>query len=361
MVTVISNARVFDGERVLDEQTVVVDRQRIDTIGGGTPAGATVVDARGGTLLPGLIDAHTHTSLDSLRFALAFGVTTELEMQGHWTAQERREVAERDDVADVRSAGLSITPPGGHPSEIVPAQVNSRPGEEEQPFPFTTGPEHAAEIIAERAAGGSDYIKIMVEDGTVFGHPDLPYISDEVLTTAVKEAHRHRLMAITHAFTLDATRRSIDAGVDGLAHLFIDRPHTPAIVAAVAASGAFVTPTLVSMGPLTLMRKPGLYVALKRDGALVPGQTITVTALGGLWSTTITDGGPSDRTYDGAQDPADGTFHLRLPVTSQYSVCATTSPQWGWEADCVGVGAQLYFIEYAATLTYQQKWYVPKF
>ena len=145
MVTVISNARVFDGERVLDEQTVVVDRQRIDTIGGGTPAGATVVDACGGTLLPGLIDAHTHTSLDSLRFALAFGVTTELEMQGHWTAQERREVAERDDVADVRSAGLSITPPGGHPSEIVPAQVNSRPGEEEQPFPFTTGPEHAAE------------------------------------------------------------------------------------------------------------------------------------------------------------------------------------------------------------------------
>ena len=244
MVTVISNARVFDGERVLDEQTVVVDRQRIDTIGGGTPAGATVVDARGGTLLLGLIDAHTHTSLDSLRFALAFGVTTELEMQGHWTAQERREVAERDDVADVRSAGLSITPPGGHPSEIVPAQVNSRPGEEEQPFPFTTGPEHAAEIIAERAAGGSDYIKIMVEDGTVFGHPDLPYISDEVLTTAVKEAHRHRLMAITHAFTLDATRRSIDAGVDGLAHLFIDRPHTPAIVATVAASGAFVTPTL---------------------------------------------------------------------------------------------------------------------
>lgn len=248
MTTAITNARIFDGERVLDEQTVVIGKDAIEAVGGGVPAGAEVIDARGGTLLPGLIDSHTHTSIESLRFALAFGVTTELEMQGFWTPQERREVAERDDVADVRSAGLGITPPGGHPTELVPEHVNrSEDGAgsgRRSRFPFTTSPEQAAEIVTERAAQGSDYIKIMVEDGVVFGHPGLPCVSDEILTTAVREAHRHRLMALTHAFTLDAARRSIEAGVDGLAHLFIDRPHTPEIVGAIAASGAFVTPTL---------------------------------------------------------------------------------------------------------------------
>ena len=247
MITAITNARVFDGECVIDEQTVVVDQTQIAAVGGGVPGGATIVDARGGTLLPGLIDSHTHTSLDSLRYALAFGVTTELEMQGHWTPAARKEVAERDDVADVRSAGLGITPPGGHPTELVPDDVNrssdGKQGRRHQ-FPFTSTPEQAAKIIAKRVAEGSDYIKIMVEDGTVFAHPGLPCVSDKILTTAVREAHRHNKMAITHTMTLDSTRRAINAGVDGLAHLFIDGPHTPDVVAAIAASGAFVTATI---------------------------------------------------------------------------------------------------------------------
>src|SRR2546423_8070717 len=69
--------------------------------GGAVPAGAALVNAQGATLMPGLIDAHVHTSLDGLRDALAFGVTTELEMQGHWTDQDRKEVAEHDDIADI--------------------------------------------------------------------------------------------------------------------------------------------------------------------------------------------------------------------------------------------------------------------
>src|SRR5205085_8850313 len=82
-VTAITNARVFDGERVINDQTVVLDGASISAVGGAVPAGAAIIDARGATLMPGLIDAHVHTSLDGLRDALAFGVTTELEMQGH--------------------------------------------------------------------------------------------------------------------------------------------------------------------------------------------------------------------------------------------------------------------------------------
>lgn len=84
------------------------------------PAGTDVVVAPGAILLPGLMDAHTHTSVDGLRDALKFGVTTELEMQGHWKAREREAVANRDDIADVRSAGFGLTTPGGYPESSSP-------------------------------------------------------------------------------------------------------------------------------------------------------------------------------------------------------------------------------------------------
>lgn len=64
-------------------RTVVLDGAGIAAVGGPVPPGATVVDAAGGTLLPGLIDSHVHTDPDGLRLALRFGITTELEMMGH--------------------------------------------------------------------------------------------------------------------------------------------------------------------------------------------------------------------------------------------------------------------------------------
>ena len=105
----IINARVFDGERAIDEQTVVIDGAHIQAIGGRVPAGATVMDADGATLLPGLIDAHVHTDMEGLRDALKFGVTTELEMMGRWSAKQRKEISERNDVADIRSPGMGVT------------------------------------------------------------------------------------------------------------------------------------------------------------------------------------------------------------------------------------------------------------
>ena len=71
------------------------------------PEGATIIDAKGATLLPGLIDSHVHTKIPLSQLALRFGITTELEMMGHWTSKQRREVAERDDIADPRTAFLA--------------------------------------------------------------------------------------------------------------------------------------------------------------------------------------------------------------------------------------------------------------
>ncbi|MGM5068911.1 amidohydrolase family protein [Rhodococcus qingshengii] len=257
MITAIINARLFDGERVLEDTTVVLNGTRIAAVGGEPPTGAGIVDAKGGTLLPGLFDAHVHTSEEALALALRFGITTELEMQGMNTKTSRVHITENDSLADVRSAGFGITPPGGHPSELMPEDFKpeghsepddrgDRPGPYEMPLmPFSTTPEEAVAFVPRLVAAGSDYIKFMVDDGTVEGHPGLPMLDQETLTAGVAEAHRHGMLTIAHTLTVDATRMAIEAGIDGFAHLFMDQPHTDDLIDLIAASGAFVVPCVV--------------------------------------------------------------------------------------------------------------------
>ena len=240
-LTAITNARIFDGERISDRQTVVIDGAHIRAVGGQVPDGVAVLNPNGATLMPGLIDSHVHTDMDGLRDALLFGITTELEMMGHWTAQERAEVAARRNIADVRSPGMGITPPGGHPTEYM-LEGDFPP---EYAFPVVSTPAEAERFVAARVAEGADYIKIFIEDGTMVGYPGLSVLSNETLLASVREAHRYGKMAIAHATTAAAAGQAIAAGVDGLAHVFIDRPNnTPELVAAIAAAGAFVTPCL---------------------------------------------------------------------------------------------------------------------
>ncbi|MGI5174871.1 amidohydrolase family protein [Dactylosporangium sp. CA-152071] len=256
MVTAITNARVFDGEKVLESATVVIDGTRIAAVGGEPPAAAEIVDASGATLLPGLIDAHTHSSDAALALALRFGVTTELEMQGMNTRPHRSRIVGDDTLADVRSAGFGITPPGGHPSELFPDDFDFGPGPggddqhsgHDGPvplMPFATTPEEAAGFIPQLIAAGSDYIKFMVDDGSVEGHPGLPMLDQATLNAGVAEARRHGMLTLAHALTVDATRMAVDAGVHGLAHLFMDQPHTDDVIERIATAGVFVVPCVV--------------------------------------------------------------------------------------------------------------------
>ncbi|MFD0684578.1 amidohydrolase family protein [Actinomadura fibrosa] len=260
--TVITGARIFDGTRVGDPTTVLVQDGKIAALGVEAPAGAEIVDGAGGTLLPGLIDAHVHTSKESLAQALRFGVTTELEMQGNNTRPNRAHITEDDSVADVRSAGFGITPPGGHPSELFPPDFHpakhaagSKPGEGKPDggkpagapplMPFSSTPEEAVAFIPQLIERGSDYIKFMVDDGSVEGHPGLPMLDQATLNAGVAEAKRHGMLTVAHALTLDATRMAIEAGIDGLAHIFMDGRHTDKIIEMIADAGVFVTPCVV--------------------------------------------------------------------------------------------------------------------
>src|SRR5687767_14926591 len=104
--------RVFDGRAVVARTNVVIRDGLVDAIGERVqvPEGAAIFGGGDRTLMPGLIDAHTHVRPpETLRQALAFGVTTELEMAGD--PAETRRLRERQragldrDWADLRSAG----------------------------------------------------------------------------------------------------------------------------------------------------------------------------------------------------------------------------------------------------------------
>jgi len=81
---VMRHARIFDGRQVISADSVFVQNGKIEAVGKNlsVPAGTAEIDATGDTVLPGLIDSHTHDWGNSPKQALLFGVTTELNMAG---------------------------------------------------------------------------------------------------------------------------------------------------------------------------------------------------------------------------------------------------------------------------------------
>ncbi len=246
MLTVITNARIFDGENLIGEKSILIEDGQILSVGGEVPADAKVIDVHDATLLPGLIDSHVHTDVKGLRDALMFGVTTELEMMGRWTKKKRKEIAGRHDVADIRSPGMGVTPPGGHPSQYVKSSGNLLLRFFFH-YPFVSTVEEAVTFVNKQVDKGADYVKIFIEDGSTIGSPGLQVISNEILLVAVNEAHRLGKMAIAHVTTLEGGQRAIRAGVDGLAHLFFDKQPDEKMTCGIAASGTFVITTLVTL------------------------------------------------------------------------------------------------------------------
>jgi imidazolonepropionase-like amidohydrolase len=231
---------------IIEDNIVIIDGERILKVGGVVPTDSNIIDAQGATLLPGLIDSHVHTDMNGLRDALLFGVTTELEMNGRWSAKQRRDIAKRKDIADLRSPGMGVTAKGGHPTQYMSSSSNLLLRYFFR-YPAVSTPEEATKFVAKQVAKGADYIKIFIEDGTCIGFPGLPVLDNDTLLAAVNEAHKHKKMAIAHITTLEGATRAIAAGCDGLAHLFFDKKPTSEFVAAITASGAFMIPTLVTI------------------------------------------------------------------------------------------------------------------
>ncbi len=234
---VVRGALVFDGVKKDGVEDVLVSGGRIAAVGRhlAVPPGAEEISGAGRTLLPGFIDSHTHVWATALHEALMFGVTTELDM---FMAADTAKAIKADqaagkrlDEADLRSAGTLATAPGGHGTEYG------------IPIPTLSRPDEAQAWVDQRIAEGSDYIKIIIEDGKEIGL-SLPTLDAPTVAAVVVAAHRRGKMAVVHVETLAAAHEAIDAGADGLAHLFVDQQPEPGFGRYMAEHHAFVIPTL---------------------------------------------------------------------------------------------------------------------
>ena len=258
---VIRNVRVFDGVRVLSNTNVLVIDGRIAAVGAkfDAPKDFPTVDGGGKTLLPGLIDAHTHSWGDATRDALRFGVTTELDMMGDVgrlsALKTRRESLARTDEADLWSAGAAVTAPGGHGTQygmIVPTLAADG---------------DAAAFVAARVGEGSDYIKLIIEDMSAYSATmRIPTIAEAQTTSAIAAAHKARKLAVVHVSRLSEGKSAIAAGADGLVHIF-GEPGDAAFFASAKKHKAFVIPTL---SVLATMAQTGEGRALSEDARLKP-------------------------------------------------------------------------------------------
>ena len=212
----ISHVRVFDGDKTISNVSVLVRAGKIDALGRHVVAAsdARVIDGRGRTLLPGLIDAHTHIqSRDDLVESLVFGVTTVLSL--HMPPQLARELkggtdgVPPNDQADLLSAGFAATAPKGHGTEYG------------FPVPTLTDSSQAQTWVDDRIAEGSDFIKIMYEFGGENGRIVRPSIDQPTMAAIVAAAHKRGKLAVVHIHTDKQAFDAINAGADGLAHLYI--------------------------------------------------------------------------------------------------------------------------------------------
>ncbi|MDQ7804083.1 amidohydrolase family protein [Amycolatopsis sp. A133] len=233
MTTTITGARVFDGERRTDHTAVRLDGGRIAAVGADTllRPGDEHVDARGGTLLPGLIDAHVHLLPGAPRQAITFGVTTVLDMFSKPdTVREALARGAGPDCADVRSSSVGATAPGGHPSMMY------------APFPVVTGPQDAERFVAGRVAEGAAHLKVLYDDGTG-GPMPMPSLDVPTIAALTEAAHRAGLVVAAHVSTARGAVDLLSTGVDVLAHVPFDAL-TASQVDAIAAAGVAVVSTL---------------------------------------------------------------------------------------------------------------------
>ena len=252
----ICNANVFDGARLIPQHAVVVRDGKIVSVSERCESSpeTVVIDATGDTLLPGLFDSHVHADLggaQALRQSVVFGVTTALDMGWFGDLRINAEIKNAEtqgrdtDLADLRSAGILATAPRGHGTEYAPGKI-----------PTISDASEAQQFVDARIAEGSDYIKIIYDNGEEYGDallrssngerfgPRIRTISKETLTALIGAAHNRGKLAVVHVLTLAFAQDAINAGADGLEHIFADQRPPPDFAALVKAHRAFVTPTL---------------------------------------------------------------------------------------------------------------------
>jgi imidazolonepropionase-like amidohydrolase len=223
-------AHAFDGERFLpDGATVVIAGNRVVGVETGhvdLPDGVEVVE-HPGTVLPGLVDCHTHLVADATIGGLErAGVMTDDEVDAVVVASLRAHAAAGvttvRDLGDVRYRTLAHRSTPGLPRVVAAGPpITTRDGH----CHFLGGacgvtPDDLRAAVAERAQRGVDVVKVMASGG--FATPGTDQLGTQFtaagLAVLVDAAHRAGLPLVAHAHSLAAMRDAVAAGVDGIEH-----------------------------------------------------------------------------------------------------------------------------------------------
>jgi len=251
---VLRGGRIFDGTgAAAREGTLVIERNKIARIlpAGSTdwPADAKVVGVSGKTVLPGLIDLHTHLTYpltfgdtgvaaseadgalrasEKLRYFIESGITSvrDVGSMGNVTFRLKEWVNENRIVGPrVFPAGEFITGEGGHSTENTPDDLIRMAGATR----VANGPDDWRLAVREMFHRGADVIKV----GSHF--------SVEEVRAAVQEAHELGLKVTVDSETF-YIQRAVEAGADTIEHPL---PRTDETIALMARKGVAADPTLV--------------------------------------------------------------------------------------------------------------------
>jgi len=274
---VIHNVRVFDAPRaaLLDGlRDVVVADGRIVSVTAAGAAGeeaaqARTIEGHGGTLVPGLVDVHTHTAStpgppwklrglpdveDNLAAYLYSGTTTVLDLGSLAPAvfRERDRVRSGEHLGPhFYAAGPVFTAPGGHPAEVLRAwlpwylrwYVVPRATRE------VASADEARSAVEALVRERPDIIKIAI-DAEATG---IPRLAPETIAAITSAGHKAGIRSIAH---IGSTAEAIDAvrsGVDALAHSPWRDELTNEAVATIAAAHV---PVVVTLAVWDLAEKP---------------------------------------------------------------------------------------------------------
>jgi imidazolonepropionase-like amidohydrolase len=276
-LTVIRAGTLIDGasDSVRRNQLIVVRGDRIERVGDGAtavPAGARVVDLSDATVLPGLIDAHTHIFLwgespdkggydanilkagislraaratFACRRALEQGFTTlrdvETEGAGYGDVEIKQAIAEGTIPGPrlfVSTRAISTT--GGYNLEGYAPELEVPKGAQ-----LVDGPVEARRAAREQLDHGADWIKVYMthrswvdKAGNLVAQPTLTV---EELRAIVDEVHGWRRKVACHAYNGIGLQRALDGGCDSIEH---GLEITDAQIAQMVKQGTWYCPTL---------------------------------------------------------------------------------------------------------------------
>ncbi len=237
---------LFDSKtgQMLTKQVVLIQGERITEVGPEDqvkiPAGAQVIDLSQATVLPGLIDAHTHmydslsngarvtTSKEAWTVSAVHEVKVDL-LAGFTSARDCGTHGEGYGDVDVRNAinkGIIEGPRmqvatrgiGGSGSDFIGVPgLNLTSGQQ-----TISGPAEARALVREQVRYGADVIKIFPSGGYSFNAKGELYVEPmltlEEVQALVDEAHAHHRRVAAHTYGGDGLKYSVMAGVDTIEH-----------------------------------------------------------------------------------------------------------------------------------------------